>query len=263
MSDVIPLPDLALACRSVLDRELRPMPVSELTQEGMAVLGIARESINWSRVREDVRLWLLCGGRRGMAYTGPPHYCGIVADWFRRPLFVMETTRLDVTRDVLETATVETALRYRYIQNKYGRTDEGHALKIHRGFVKEVTISRWVKGRWPSLWCPPDNANRYSDWCGHDFKLQMPLSGLWTVDVAGPNGAGEFGAVRDKPSADIHLLAEEDAAGVWLRGVVSGREFHSGRFAWESAWPITRFIVQLNAECAGMSLSELIKRGAA
>lgn len=233
----------------ILAREKREIYYAELARLVANELNLPLSDKEMRSLAEDIREKCLQAGAYGMAYIARPYCVGVLQEWFAdRPLLNVDSERVFIDEAIAVEAAKEGMLRFEHILNKQGTSDEDRAEVIARGLLIEKAVVHRIKSRWPQLYRDPVNHRRYNQPCGHDGRLQLRSFGLVTFDVAGPNRYDEYGAVANKPSADLHILAEAHGLSAVIRGVESSNRFRFGRFSAEQAQSWSKLVAMLNME---------------
>lgn len=239
--------------KRILAREKRPIYYQDLARLVANEWDMPLSGKEMRDLASDIHEKCLQAGAYETAYIAKPYCVGVLKEWFvDRPLLNVDQERIFLDPMIQRKATVETARRWRYILNKYERSEEDHIGAIYDGLVPEKHVTGVIERRWHVLYRDPPNAGKPEQWCAYDLGLWLPsyveTHGLVTVDVAGPNRYGEYGAVANKPRADLHILAELDGLSVVIKGVESGPRFSNDRFFPEQAQSWSKFVAFLNME---------------
>lgn len=134
----------------------------------------------------------------------------------------------------------EQRLRAPHMMTKFAQNDIRVAGQL-RGLVIEHHVSGWFRQHYPAQYVEPDNYQRWTATCSHDFKLKTP-AGLLRIDVSGPRKDGSFGAYDLKPKqrVDYHILCRPIGFVRWdecdyhkgfeILGAVAARHFQTTIF---------------------------------
>ena len=105
-----------------------------------------------------------------------------------------------------DNAVYEQKMRAPYMFTKFADNAARKAGQI-RGLVVEHHVSGWFKLNFPKHYLEPNNYQKWTEICSHDFKLKFNSRTIF-VDVSGPKKDGSFGSYDMKPKTgvDYHIL---------------------------------------------------------
>jgi hypothetical protein len=255
-NDTLPMSEMFSACHEVLQREMRPLRYTELTEMALGDLGLSKADVCWRRQIEDVREKMLLAGQYDSFYVGAPHCLGGLRWWFRNgQLRLLHPTPGIVIpgNATWGAAGAHEALRRDpYLKIKSSVPREKIAWARARGFVLEKHVAGWFKENWPDFYLPPENEREWRRGSNHDFKLRVD-GRVFKVDVSGPRQDGQFGNPgQGKRRADFHLICEIVGRDVLWKSVFAGGDYGRVIFPdFTGIWP-ERMAVWLNCKRDGI-----------
>lgn len=103
-------------------------------------------------------------------------------------------------------ARYEQEMRAPHMLTKFANNAKRKAGQI-RGLIIEHHVSGWFKANYPNSYENPDNHEKWTQWCSHDFKLTIN-NNILNIDVTGPRADGSFGSYSQKPKngVDYHIM---------------------------------------------------------
>ena len=227
--NVLPLKQVALACSSILDEQMRPIHYSKLTELVLERCTDNPSQFNFNRQKEDIREKVLQSRRLGMIYLPKPNSLAIKLSWMP----FANTTLLEpillpgiVTISARLATEIRTRTRYMKDKNKPGFADpeiptidelrhreNWRKLRVRalwRGLVTENHFREWYKKDWLNFYLDPPNIGRPRDYCHHDFSIIGITSKPITVDIECANEKGQFGTKYKKVKADLFFQCSLD-----------------------------------------------------
>jgi hypothetical protein len=227
-NDTVSNTDLFPACSEVLDRALLPLHYRDLTIAGLHLLRVPIQTVNMVRQMEDVREKMLEAGRFGTAYLPAPHCMGYKRSWLPAPMpaLINTMTPIQIASNIQasEDALYEGLRRNPYMINKYNIPWDSRARKRSRGLLIESHVRQWFQQRYPNLYQPPANHQRWQQPCDHDFQLVV-YGKAHKVDVMGPALDSTLQFAAGKHITDVHLVAGIQGNAVMLYGGGLGKDF--------------------------------------
>jgi hypothetical protein len=123
--------------------------------------------------------------------------------------------KIAFNKEWYDRAVYENKMRAPHMMTKYADTPARKAGRL-RGLIIEHHVSGWFRENFPDNYREPDNYQKWTEKCAHDFKLAINGK-TYKIDVSGPRKDGSFGNYSRKPKTgvDFHILAKPVGFASW------------------------------------------------
>jgi len=221
---------------------------------------------SYGKERKEKEIINLSGGYLAMRYWFPDR---------KQPFLFHASRPVTIKGDCIVSydAGYDQAKRSEYMKDWYNDHDTvSRKERRRRGRLVEANIAHYFATKYPNMFVPPSNKDKYSMPAIDDFGLRLPNGRLFLVDVKSKsyeNNGNGVAVVRKIHNNVVYLYADwKDDDTVLMHGVANGdwlrligddsgytTHIHDNFF-----WPIQCLLVMLNMTNSGMDYMDYARQ---